>query len=79
MHAPASAWERRKHGRAGQEAQQPPASPAAVYPFRHVSYQLVQFLWQSRLQIQPIPKYVTRLTLFMRFVLGALQVLILSF
>ena len=34
MHAPASAWERGKHGQAGQEAQQPPASPAAVYPFR---------------------------------------------
>ncbi len=30
MHAPAPARERRKHGQAGQEAQQPPASPAAV-------------------------------------------------
>ncbi len=31
MHAPAPARERGKHGQAGQEAQQPPASPAAVY------------------------------------------------
>ena len=30
MHAPASAWERRKHGQASQEAQQPSTSPAAV-------------------------------------------------
>ena len=38
MHAPAPARERRKHGQAGQEAQQPPASPAAVYSFHYVPY-----------------------------------------
>ena len=31
MHAPDPARERRKHGQAGQKAQQPPASLAAVY------------------------------------------------
>ena len=31
MHAPAPARERRKHGQAGQKAQQPQASPAAVH------------------------------------------------
>ena len=52
------------------------ASLAAVYLFRYLLYLHVRHLWQSRPQIQPISKYVTRLTLFLYLVLGTLQLLV---
>ena len=80
MHAPVPARERGKHGQAGQEAQQPPASLAAVYSFHYVPPRKpVRYLWQSRFQIKLIPKHVTRLTLFLCLVLGTIQVLMPRF
>ena len=78
MHAPALP---RRVGNSGQAGhwQKPTVSPATVCSFRHVSYQPVQHLWQSRFQIQPIPNNMTRFTLFLYFVIDTLQAMMLGF